>query len=402
MDGRRLIADEEEALRARLPALTQDLVDAARTLELEPWAERGLEQDLLFVIEGHGRFFSLDVGRSLGPGGIAVDPLSTTEANQRFSVFRAENHARVVRVPLGERPPVALLDALAEDWEDWFEEMDAKEAVELRSLHDRLNEDGSIKPGPYTLERTRLILVALDRVAWPAKKPLRAIPFAPDCGTLLVIADYPRVLTPGAEAMVYREAALFAPRIVASLRAPTPCVEAGWILPDDRMATLLGRELYGLPKRVGRIDIGADFVSVTHGEPLFRLQWKSLIDLHDAQVGTEAMTALLGRPLRARTPVGLLEWRLPPVLVPSFMAAWRSHPSSTAERSQLARTGMWTRRLRASHRLEGFELLAPPRPTAGSRTRGRALGRLFRFHDVGVRGAWRVEVDLEVADGELL
>lgn len=403
MDGRPLTPEEDAHLRERLPQLSDDLVREARHVTMEAWAERELEGDLVLILEGHGQLLELSAARDIGPGAAVIDSLTTSVANGRFSRLRPTSAMEAIRVPLGQEPPVALLEVLAKDWERWFDDFDRHELDELRSLHDRLNEDGSIKPGPYQLKGTRLILAALDLPAWPARKPLRAIGTS-DAATLLVIADYPRVVTPGAKPMIYREAALFAPRMLPRLPFPEPCVEAAWIYPDDRMATLLGRELYGLPKRVGRVTIRDRFVEVRRTPTWFRFTWEGHTDLHDAQAGAEVLAAVRGGQYKATRPFGLLEWRRPPTLLPSFMAAWRSHPSSTASMSQLCKTAMWTKRIHSSVRLEGPELWTPPdpKPAEGRYHVPDRMGRHRTLRGVRVRAAWRFVLDLSVADGERL
>ncbi len=130
------------------------------------------------------------------------------------------------------------------------------------------------------------MLVALDLPPWPARKPARALPFSPGCGTLLALADYPKVVTPGAETMTYREAAIFAPRLISG-RPPQLCLESRWIRPDDRMATLVGRELFGLPKRVGEVLLEDRFTEVRHGATSFRLSWERRSDFHHLEVASE-------------------------------------------------------------------------------------------------------------------
>ena len=96
----------------------------------------------------------------------------------------------------------------------------------------------------------------------------------------------PRVVTPGAETMTYREAAIFAPRLISG-RPPQLCLESRWIRPDDRMATLVGRELFGLPKRVGEVLLEDRFTEVRHVATSFRLSWERRSDFHHLEVASE-------------------------------------------------------------------------------------------------------------------
>ena len=401
MDGRPLKPGERDRLRARLPELDPGIAEQARVVELAPWTDRSLEDDLLLVLDGEGHYLGLGEGRRVGPGRLVFDTGLLGSNDQRHARFRSADPCVVARVPLPRPVPLGLLSRLEEEMDLWFEELDEREAVELRALHDRLNEDGTIKAGPYELNRTRLLLVVLDHPPWPARKPARALPFVEDPGLLLVLADYPEVLTEGAEPMVYREAAVFAPRLVVS-PVPRICLETRWIRPDDRMATLLGRELFGLPKRVGSVELprGQRYATVSHGATHLRLRWTGHRDIHDAEVAAEASLALLGK-ARKSVGFGRFELRVPRIpRVPSSFAAWRSLPTATGLRRQLVECQMSTTRVGRSVRLEGVELRIaparspsevdpyPPQPVVPPGT--------------SVRGAWEVELDLVVTDGRVL
>jgi acetoacetate decarboxylase len=105
-------------------------------------------------------------------------------------------------------------------------------------------------PGRWIFEDARFVAleVALDPAAIAATLPFGLSPSRPARATLFV-AHYPRT-TFGS---VYNEAGLF-----VHLRFPRGAVHCPWMLVDDDVALITGRELLGYPKKIGRIDIDID------------------------------------------------------------------------------------------------------------------------------------------------
>src|SRR5262249_7916547 len=132
-------------------------------------------------------------------------------------------------------------------------------------------------PGPYRFSPMRLVLhvVETERAALAALLP-RGLHLLPGLGGryLVVFGDFHRCVTQHARGdgrvFSYRETTPF-----------IPCAGFGRVgafipelYPDSYMAILLGREIYGFPKRLGRTTVRGDGVDVIvdHAR-LMRARW---------------------------------------------------------------------------------------------------------------------------------
>ncbi len=129
---------------------------------------------------------------------------------------------------------------------------------------------GPLRPGQFVFEDARLLLVEVG-VSGAATANLLPEPLAvagPPTATLF-FADYPKTTFGSA----YKEAGI----LLHAGDAEGPLVHCPWIVVDDDTALILGRELFGFPKKMADVDFrveGDTATGVVHrkGRELMRIE----------------------------------------------------------------------------------------------------------------------------------
>lgn len=119
---------------------------------------------------------------------------------------------------------------------------------------------------PWSLERTRNLLLRADAPTWPDAQILvfdtvvasqtaatwlpPALRASVPAAATIFVADYPTT----SFGVAYRECGVL---LHATLRG-TPVVHCAWMVVDSDTAMILGRELLGFPKKLARIELLAD------------------------------------------------------------------------------------------------------------------------------------------------
>lgn len=120
-----------------------------------------------------------------------------------------------------------------------------------------------LQVGPYSADGTEMFVAVARTPAGDYGRflppPLRPVP-GYDGVFLVVAARFPRIAQPHepqVQPFAYNEVTLFAPALHPSCKPPfvRPILYTPALYPDNVLATLLGREIYGFPKRPGRTDI---------------------------------------------------------------------------------------------------------------------------------------------------
>lgn len=239
--------------------------------------------DVFFLLDGElavtvkGRLAGLlDAPRTLGL-------LAVLDGQPRSASLEVFRQAEVVRLPgdafralLASRLSFsrAVVDALAQETRLAFEQQQQD-----RAAMDDFFESPSARlvPGPYTAAVEMLAFVMRD----DAKRLAALLP--PGCTSLpgfedtwlLAVTFFSDVhsKSPAGEGrrFHYREVTPFVPCVGPDLVPGLFCPE---LYPDNYLAILLGRELYGFPKRLGRVERGAGQVTLSAGHQLvLRASW---------------------------------------------------------------------------------------------------------------------------------
>ncbi|MFT3710563.1 MAG: cyclic nucleotide-binding domain-containing protein [Archangium sp.] len=113
----------------------------------------------------------------------------------------------------------------------------------------------------------------------------------------------------------YREVSPFIPCVGPDLLPALFCPE---LYPDNYLAILLGRELYGFPKRMGRFEVGEHHVSLAVGHQLaLRTEWSNARTCTAAELGAHLTGTRLVGPFFGvmSSQLAKLLWPRVPVLV---------------------------------------------------------------------------------------
>lgn len=240
--------------------------------------------DVFFLLEGE---LSVSVkGRQVGllDAPRTVGLLAALDGQPRTASLEVFRHAEVVRLSgegfralLASRLSFsrAVLDALAAETRAAFAQQERD-----RSAMDDFFQSPSARlvPGPYTAGPVEMLAFVMRDE--PSR--LRAL-LPPGCAplpgledTYLLTVDFFEDVHSKAAAgegrrFSYREVTPFVPCVGPDLVPGLFCPE---LYPDNYLAILLGRELYGFPKRLGRIERGAGNVTLSAGHRLIlRATW---------------------------------------------------------------------------------------------------------------------------------
>lgn len=162
-----------------------------------------------------------------------------------------------------EELALAFIRGLATDSYRLFEEQRRNDEVTRTWFRDR---SARLIVGPYAADKADMY-VAVART--PSGDTCRYLPehLCPIPGYegvfLMVAARFPQIrqpCEPQVRPFSYNETTIFVPALHRSLSPPflRPVLYTPALYPDSVLATLLGREIYGFPKRPGRTDIDAD------------------------------------------------------------------------------------------------------------------------------------------------
>ncbi len=180
--------------------------------------------------------------------------------------------------------PVAALwqsEAFAVEARRWLAEALHAARSRLETLEAPVNaREGALLPGPYLFEDVTMLFAFCRadpdavRALLPPGVSLFRVPVAQRQGlVLLALADFPHahpVDAPGVRMAPYTETTCFIPvrhRVVPGLFVP-------YIYPSAWEPILLGREIYGFPKRLGQTVFGAREAALrVDGAEVMRLGW---------------------------------------------------------------------------------------------------------------------------------
>lgn len=359
------------------PQERQGLVQAAEVVELARWERREVRDHLLVVLRGRGWGGTGDVARELRAG----DPICDVQLLDGFHnfgfAFTAREPTRVALLPMTEAP-AHLMHALAREFERWLGPLDEELAAQSAALESFIRPDGRLTPPPYHFEAAELLVLVVDPGPPLIERGLRELPVPGGAGSLLVLADFPRVTTDRPEdgATAYREASLFRP----CFRRARPGLHVEFIHPEHALATLIGREVFGLPKRVGTIRWRPHEVHLDRRDRQLELRWGGEEELPAGTWMDALGEAVLGR----RLPFGRLGDGLLQVLPVQALVGGREVPLFSRRqvldegppRTEGVVTRMRVERVRRMARLLGPRL----------HSTGPDLGR-------GLRAAFRVVLD---------
>lgn len=227
------------------------------------------------------------------------------------------------RADLSKAVMAALSTELREAWQ--------AQEKDRESLDDFFESPSArLVPGPYAADVELRTFVMRD--AAPKLKALlppgcRPLPGLEDTWLLILshFRDVHSVSPIGrGRRFAYREVTPFLPCVGPDLQPGLFCPE---LYPDNYLAILLGRELYGFPKRMGRVHLGPTHVSLAVGHQLvLRAGWSaerpgdaSMVGAHLASLTTplpEVAARALGTLFGAFThPLSKRLWPRVPVLV---------------------------------------------------------------------------------------
>ncbi len=280
----------EHPFFASLAAKVRAQLDAAsRTLELPRGfvltreGERG--DDVYFLVKGElavkrgsrlltmlegPRFVGLPA--ALGESTRAASLEVLTDA--RLIAFRGE----VMRELMNGHLDFAR--AVARELESDLRDAWAAQERDRQSLDDFfVSPSARLVPGPYVaqLDVTAFVMRELPSKLREHLPPgCRPMPGADDTW-LLLVSHFLDVHSESAAGQgrrfSYREVSPFIPCVGPDLLPALFCPE---LYPDNYLAVLLGRELYGFPKRMGRFEVGPTHVSLAVGHQLaLRTAWSA-------------------------------------------------------------------------------------------------------------------------------
>ncbi len=294
MNSHRFFTSLSDGVRARLSAASKPL-SLPRGFVLTREGERGddvyfLESGELAVMRGNRLVTMLE-----GPCFIGL-PLVLEEASRsaslevltdaRLLAFRGEVMRELMTEDLGFARAVAteLQADLRVAW--------TQQERDRQSLDDFfVSPSARLVPGPYVAELdvdTFLMRELPGRLRTHLPPGCAPMPGAEDTWLLMVshFLDVHSESPAGQQRRFsYREVSPFLPCLGPDLVPSLFCPE---LYPDNYLAVLLGRELYGFPKRMGRFDVGDAHVSLAVGNrPALRTSWASMRACSATELGTE-------------------------------------------------------------------------------------------------------------------
>lgn len=206
----------------------------------------------------------------------------------------------------GEDHPA--LARLRTDWAD-AELHHVREARRrlTQGLTDFIDEEGALGAGPYELNDARLVLAVAEDALIHTLVPTELRSRLFNHRFLVAFADYPGLegtMVDGRKARIqYRETSVFVP--VMGLTAGGPGLFCPELYPDNMMAIVVGRELYGFPKLHADTYIeplprdGEDLVTVLNGEVACHLRVDRWSEPHPGEWSSQLAQQLLGDDLDA-------------------------------------------------------------------------------------------------------
>jgi hypothetical protein len=269
---------------------------------LRPGDARTEQGVLFYLVEGEVLIYEDDrlAGTARAPAVLGAYPPGFQKAGLPRIRLEALTEAGVFLQSTSLIHGASPSSALAQDRQLLLEEHLQETLGDLRrvelALEDFLSPtDGTMVPGPYRCEASVMHLVVLEGL--PVELP-RGLARSPGSGdrSLLVLShfeDFHPVR--GSARTTYDEAALMVP-VLDSLVGPGLYAPAFY--PDSGMAVLAGRELFGYPKRLARVELSEDEALVALDERLNAwVRWDRRVDLHEDAWVRELSRALLQLPL---------------------------------------------------------------------------------------------------------
>ena len=240
--------------------------------------------DVYFLLDGE---LSVSVkGRQVGlvDAPRTVGLLAVLDGQPRTASLEVFKNAEVIRLSgegfhalLASRLSFsrAVLDALAQETRGAFAQQERD-----RAAMDDFFESPSAKlvPGPYVAGPVEMLAFVMrdDAARLRALLPPGCAPLPGLEDTYLLTVDFfedvhSKAAAGAGRRFSYREVTPFLPCVGPDLVPGLFCPE---LYPDNYLAILLGRELYGFPKRLGRIERGAGNVTLSAGHRLIlRASW---------------------------------------------------------------------------------------------------------------------------------
>jgi len=223
---------------------------------------------LLALLDGQPRSASLEVFRNAELVRLSGDGFRALMAS-RLSFTRA------------------VVDALSKEMRDAFAQQERDRAAmddffESPSAH--------LVPGPYAAGPVEMLAFVMrdDAARLKALLPPGCAPLPGLEDTYLLTVDFFEDVHSKAEAgrgrkFSYREVTPFVPCVGPDLVPGLYCPE---LYPDNYLAIVLGRELYGFPKRLGRVERGVGQVTLTSGHRLvLRASWDRVRSCRASELG---------------------------------------------------------------------------------------------------------------------
>lgn len=276
--------------------------------------EGELGEDVYFLLTGElavwrtGRLITLLEGPRI------VGLTSALDAQPRTASLEVLRDAELISVRgevfrklVAERPDLsaAVIAALSSDLREAWQQQEH----DRQSLDDFFESpNAQLVPGPYTADVELRTFVMQD-----SSSRLKAL-LPPGCvpmpgledSWLLILSHFRSVHSERVKgrSYSYREVTPFVPCLGPDSRPGLFCPE---LYPDNYLAILLGRELYGFPKRMGRVHLGPTHVSLAVGHRLvLRAAWSQERPGDASMVGAYMASVLTPLPSLVTGTVGQL------------------------------------------------------------------------------------------------
>jgi hypothetical protein len=250
--------------------------DAGRVIAVDPGSAVAIpEGSCAWLLAGEVMLLRaarpVEVWRAPAPLDIAG-----TVTGARTSTFTAVVPARVLLVPRAAIPDGALLRALADE----ARRLGARVDTDVRRDDDTFLPLAEPVPGPWHFRRITgaILVIEGEREKLHAALP-REVHLLPGTGGrwLLVLArlgDCVSLDPRDSRRFSYHEVTPFVPVLTAP---HGPAFFVPELYPDSWMATILGREIHGFPKRVARVAVGEDGADLIVERRLaLRARWQIL------------------------------------------------------------------------------------------------------------------------------
>lgn len=287
-----------DTVRSRLDAASKTL-NLPRGFVLTREGERG--DDVYFLVTGElavkrdgrlltmlegPRFVGLSAALDESPRSASLEVLT----DARLIAFRGD----VMRALMNEHLDFAR--AVARELQIDLRAAWASQERDRQSLDDFfVSPSARLVPGPYVAEldvSTFIMRELPSKLREHLPPGCRPMPGADDTW-LLMISHFLDVHSESAAGQgrrfSYREVSPFIPCLGPDLLPALFCPE---LYPDNYLAVLLGRELYGFPKRMGRFEVGPTHVSLAVGHQLaLRTAWSNSRACSAAELGEHLVSA---------------------------------------------------------------------------------------------------------------